>query len=146
MKTSRLLALSSLLFLVSLSGLSAQSQPKSVKAYLSVSIQDRAVKNDEIRKAGIADKIKDALASEGIQILSNEDIGKPGESSLNIYVTLKDSLKINASRFIDGGKNSVITISYPVNSYAYNTAADITDSVRKYVRYYIKSYPKKSRK
>lgn len=144
MKTVRLFVLAALLSLQFVSGLSAQSHPKNIKAYLTVSFQGKAIENKEFHTAGIADKISDILTSEGIELLKNVDIGKPGEPCLNIYVTLDDSLRMSAISFEDGGNNSVLSIPYPELSYTYRKTADITRSVRKYVKEYIKSSPKKS--
>lgn len=146
MKTMRVFVLSALMSLVSISVLSAQPQPVSIKGYLTVSFAGRAIENKEFRDASVAENIAKTITSEGIQLLQTEDIGKPDEPCLNIYVSLKDSLKINAVIYQDGGNNAVLTITYPARSYAYNSSADINESLRKYVREYIKRSPEKNGK
>ncbi|MCU7501131.1 MAG: hypothetical protein HF300_17315 [Ignavibacteria bacterium] len=146
MKTVRLFVLAALLSLQFVSGLSAQSHPKNIKAYLTVSFQGKAIENKEFHTAGIADKISEIITSEGIELLKNVDIGKPGEPCLNIYVTLDDSLRMSAISYEDGGNNSVMSFSCPERSYAYKNTSEIIRSVRKYVKEYIKSSPKKSGK
>ncbi|HEX2866066.1 MAG TPA: hypothetical protein VHO03_03440 [Ignavibacteriales bacterium] len=146
MKTMRLFVLAALLSFQFVSGLSAQSNPINIKAYLTVSFQGKAIESKQFHTASIADRISGILTSEGIQLLSNVDIGKPGEPCLNIYVTLDDSLRINAISFEDGGNNSVLSFSYPELSYPYRNTTEITRSVRKYVKDYIKSSPKENRK
>ncbi|MGE5354052.1 MAG: hypothetical protein ACM3S2_12405 [Ignavibacteriales bacterium] len=144
MKAMRLFVLAVLLSIVSVSGLFAQSHPKNIKAYLTVSFKGKAVEDKKFHTAGIADKISRIITSEGIQLLQNVDIGKPGEPCLNIYVTLDDSLRMSAISFEAGDNNSVLSLPYPELSYAYNNTSDITRSVRKYVKEHIKSSPKKS--
>lgn len=146
MKTKFLPVIISLFIFASAIVLNAQTQPKEIKAYLTVSIQGKALKNKETGNPGFADKIKNVLTSEGIQILSDDDIGRPGESNLNIYVTLKDSLKITAKRFYDGGKNMLMQSRYPEKVYAYSSSSDVTGSVRKYVKEYIKGFSKLDKK
>lgn len=124
----------------------AQSKPTVIKAYLKVSFKDKAITDKAISKNNFENKIVDALSSEGIQILSKDDIGKPGEPNLNIYVTLKDSLEITVTSFYEGGNNSVISFRHPEKVYAYKTSSDVTASVVKYVKDYIKADSKKNRK
>jgi hypothetical protein len=62
----------------------AQTQSKVIKAYLTVNYNDKAIANKDISKANIEEKIKNALSLEGIQIIPNGNIGKPGESILDI--------------------------------------------------------------
>ncbi|MDP4197795.1 MAG: hypothetical protein Q8940_22305, partial [Bacteroidota bacterium] len=99
---------------------------------------EKDLENIGLQQASFEEKIKDAVASEGIQIIPKEDMEKHGEYYLYIYVSLKDSLNINTKSYSGGVGNSMIEGIYPNKSYTYKDVSDITSSVKKYIRDYIK--------
>ncbi|MGE5432961.1 MAG: hypothetical protein ACM3QX_17910 [Syntrophomonadaceae bacterium] len=65
---------------------------------------------------------------------------------MNIYVTLKDSLRITAARFFEGGNNALQTSLYPEKVYEYFSYSDMMRSVQNYVKDYIRTTPQNPKK
>jgi hypothetical protein len=116
----------------------AKNSAQNFKAYLTVNSIEKALGNIGLQEASFEEKVKDAVASEGIQIIPKEDIEKHGVYYLYIYVSLKDSLNINTKSYSGGEGNSIIEGLYPNKSYSYKDISDITSSVKKYIRDYIR--------
>ncbi|MDP4196731.1 MAG: hypothetical protein Q8940_16890, partial [Bacteroidota bacterium] len=116
----------------------AKNSSTKFKAYVIVNSIEKDLENIGLQQASFEEKIKDAVASEGIQIIPIADMEKHGEYYLYIYVSLKDSLKINTKSYSGGVGNSMIEGIYPNKSYTYKDVSDITSSVKKYIRDYIK--------
>ena len=115
------------------SSLSGSIQNNNYGAYLTISFQNPAMFKDSTSQKTLKSNIERVFENEGIHLIHIE---KPEEYKLNITVTIKDSLIIEAKGTGTNG-TSISIVKKPRIVYSYKNEKKIYNSIRDYIKKYL---------
>lgn len=115
------------------SSLSNSIKRHDYEAYLTISFQNPTIFNDSTSQSNIRSNIETIFENEAIHITHTE---KPEKHKLNINVTLRDSLIIEANEMGVGGTATYI-VKKPRIEYQYKSEAEIYAGIKDYIKKYL---------
>ncbi len=106
----------------------------STSAYLAISFESQAMFKDAASQSEIKSRIENIFKDNGINIIREE---RPEDYKLNINITIKDSLIIDAIGTDAGAAgNSIVFVSYPRMSFPVKAEKDIYKAIKKTIGVY----------
>ncbi len=122
---------------VCLAFLSVTSYPKSstkegLRAYIFFTFESPNMFRDSTFKNEIKSKIMKIFEEQGINIIRTENPNAYEEYKLNVYITIKDSLIIEA-QYIGISGPALSYMMYPRESSKYKNEYEIYNTVKKYI-------------